>query len=308
MKIYKYASVEKAVLILKSGMLLVRNPSTFNDPFDTDLRSNSFDIAKTEKILAASSYLTQVASLINDSKIANTLKSSDSFKEVKKEYLETINRLKLTHRFDENTCFSKFEKWLALDAKNLKAKAIKESQKVVESIKQGVLETKNKILVTCFSKNPKSILMWAHYGDSHKGVCIEYERPDSADFVDIKYSSERPKLKTAHLTSFIAAKTILSEDYSQNMDQSLIDESMEPYQTKACDWEHEQEVRCMITTQSKSIVNNGENAYYKMSKPTKLIFGCKAKGEEVKELVKIAKKMKIKCVFLKKDKNAFLLK
>ena len=45
-----------------------------------------------------------------------------------------------------------------------------------------------------------------------------------------------------------------------------------------------------------------------MPKPTKIYIGCRAKGKEMNELIKIAKKKRIKCVFLKCDDETFSLK
>ena len=36
----------------------------------------------------------------------------------------------------------------------------------------------NKFRVACFTTSPYSMLMWAHYANSHQGFCIEYEIPD----------------------------------------------------------------------------------------------------------------------------------
>ncbi len=35
-------------------------------------------------------------------------------------------------------------------------------------------ELKNEIGITCFSKSPLNSLMWSHYADKHKGVCIGF--------------------------------------------------------------------------------------------------------------------------------------
>ena len=32
--------------------------------------------------------------------------------------------------------------------------------------------------ITAFSENNKSLLMWSHYADSHKGICVEYSFDD----------------------------------------------------------------------------------------------------------------------------------
>lgn len=38
----------------------------------------------------------------------------------------------------------------------------------------GLARVLDRIRVSCFSRNPKSILMWSHYGNSHKGICVGY--------------------------------------------------------------------------------------------------------------------------------------
>lgn len=35
--------------------------------------------------------------------------------------------------------------------------------------------THEEMRVSCFAENCDSLLMWAHYADSHKGYCIEYD-------------------------------------------------------------------------------------------------------------------------------------
>lgn len=55
--------------------------------------------------------------------------------------------------------------------------------------------------VCSFSSLPDQLLMWAHYADSHKGFCIEYEiglKPSQAEIArPVEYRSKRPSL-SAH--------------------------------------------------------------------------------------------------------------
>jgi hypothetical protein len=49
--------------------------------------------------------------------------------------------------------------------------------------------------LTCFSKVPDSLLMWAHYADSHRGVCFVFEEsmtPEPLLVHDVVYRDERP--------------------------------------------------------------------------------------------------------------------
>jgi hypothetical protein len=85
---------------------------------------------------------------------------------------------------------------------------------------------KKEIRVTCFTESNDSLLMWSHYGDEHKGVCVEYDFDNThvGSFLSpIAYSSEIYKIKTF-------------EDLTplQQIGASL---------TKSKDWEYELEWR-----------------------------------------------------------------
>lgn len=45
--------------------------------------------------------------------------------------------------------------------------------------------------VLCFSESWRSTLMWAHYGDKHKGMCLGFEIEDSPFLTKIKYVPKR---------------------------------------------------------------------------------------------------------------------
>lgn len=45
--------------------------------------------------------------------------------------------------------------------------------------------------VLCFSESWRSTLMWAHYGDKHKGMCLGFEIEDGPHLTKIDYISKR---------------------------------------------------------------------------------------------------------------------
>ena len=45
--------------------------------------------------------------------------------------------------------------------------------------------------VLCFSESWRSTLMWAHYGDKHKGLCLGFEIEDGSHLTKIDYVSKR---------------------------------------------------------------------------------------------------------------------
>ncbi len=67
-------------------------------------------------------------------------------------------------------------------------------------VKDNIEEVRKYSRILCLTQDPKEILMWAHYGKEHKGVCIEIdfsrERNDGRLFpiFDVKYVKNRPGL------------------------------------------------------------------------------------------------------------------
>ncbi|MCU1310959.1 MAG: hypothetical protein JWO20_2084 [Candidatus Angelobacter sp.] len=80
----------------------------------------------------------------------------------------------------------------------------------------------------CFSKDWKDPVLWAHYSDKHRGVCIGFEIPDDLKICKpVKYVSERlpfPKMLT--------------------LDD--IDEGERILFTKYDNWKYEQEIRFFV--------------------------------------------------------------
>jgi hypothetical protein len=60
-------------------------------------------------------------------------------------------------------------------------------------------DIKKDVRVSCFSEKNDSLLMWSHYADEHKGICIEYDFQNThvGTFLSpVAYSNEIYKIKT----------------------------------------------------------------------------------------------------------------
>lgn len=308
-KIYKYASIDTALMILSNDKLLLRNPVLFNDPFDTNVKRNKDDIDRVRKLTIAFTSVGLLISLLEDPNIGDKVKKHPLFKAAKLEYHGLIAALKAHPYFEGNIAFNTLYKIIGLKSTAFKEKALETQNKFEQVIDESLKISKDNLLVTCFSKTNKSILMWSHYADSHTGVCIEYERPDSQDFLDITYSKKRPTLKLYDLISHVFAEIILNNKDTQLSDTELAKEVIKPFLVKSTEWKYEEEVRCIVTKNAKSkhVQNKNDAFYYLMPKPTKVYIGCRAKGEKRDELIKFLKKRNIKYVFLKEDKDNFSL-
>ncbi len=70
----------------------------------------------------------------------------------------------------------------------------------IKSIEQSLNVLKkdfiNKSGITCFTECNKNLLMWSHYADSHKGVCLEFIPKGSffKNFKKVRYLEEIPQI------------------------------------------------------------------------------------------------------------------
>ena len=94
------------------------------------------------------------------------------------------------------------------------------------------------IRIACFSTSPLNVLMYSHYTDKHKGICIEYDFSDfdteNTSLLEVKYKEE---LK---IDSKIA-QIMMKSDNDINEEISFLD----LFRTKHLNWEYEKEYRVM---------------------------------------------------------------
>lgn len=63
---------------------------------------------------------------------------------------------------------------------------------------------KAKVGVTCFSEQVNNILMWSHYGDKHKGFCLEFDTKNIMEASQEKtYEVNYPKTNKYHKLSIL---------------------------------------------------------------------------------------------------------
>jgi hypothetical protein len=125
--------------------------------------------------------------------------------------------------------------------------------------------SKNAYGICCFSKEYNNILLWSHYADNHKGICIEIEVDDvlcknqNISFEDIKYKSNIPKLVDS-TNQQDRAKWLLSR--------------------KTILWNYEKEVRAFC---------KGSKTLHKIGKISKLFIGLRCPSNIKEELKLLCK-------------------
>lgn len=135
------------------------------------------------------------------------------------------------------------------------------------------------LAVCCFSLSPESLLMWAHYTDSHRGLCLEYEIPDKEfkeTFMKVDYSPIMPVIeKVRRFPLGHQAEGCLAVN---------IHKEAKVFTTKSEDWSYETEYRIfIILTDSAS---KGELRKFP-GKLTSVYFGLRTPQREIATINKV---------------------
>jgi hypothetical protein len=113
----------------------------------------------------------------------------------------------------------------------------------------------------CFTRKPKDLLMWSHYGGHHRGISLQFHLANDirtmGRLLEVNYSPTYPTI-----------------DWIDDMEKGL----GEVLSTKNSGWEYEKEYRILIAEAAKSYLAFHPKAL------TGLIFGCRA-DQEMKERV-----------------------
>lgn len=150
--------------------------------------------------------------------------------------------------------------------------------------------------------------MWSHYGDKHKGICIEFDRPDK-DFLDVIYSKNRFKFNLEDTTRRMLGYMLSNEQVDVN-DIRLIKCVSKPFIVKSLDWKYEEEVRRILSTTTEDVIIKNDLMLFNMpTKITKIFVGCKVdtNSKEYKNFVDIASQLNVKVVKLTESNQTFSL-
>jgi hypothetical protein len=143
---------------------------------------------------------------------------------------------------------------------------------VRESIKDQYFDSiRHKVGVYCLSTAWNNILMWSHYSDNHRGVCLEYNAMDRffCDAFEVIYSEDRPKVYGMQKV-----------DQSDQLENALL--------TKSTLWKYEQEWRMIYYRKGPGIYKIPHDLL------TKIIFGVSATAETIDRVLKAVDQRKIK--------------
>lgn len=138
-------------------------------------------------------------------------------------------------------------------------------------------EARSNIGVSCLTETCKSLLMWAHYANCHRGMCVEY-----------------PLAEIEHQLGYLPIPVIYSESRvsfrlpnSQTIEKDALKLVVQSLTSKSPEWSYEREWRMLRDDVScgEQWNKKEQGALLKMIRPCSIILGCAAKPdfeEEVK--------------------------
>ncbi len=306
-KIYKYTSLDSAIKILENNSVVLNNPQNYNDPFDSAIDFDNADIQKSISVCIEFLLLQEFLKSLNNKNI----KINFFTKLILKMASFTINlNLDLSKKNKYFASIPGVKLLIKLLIRYLSKKGNNTfdecKNKFLDDVIEKVKETRNNTLISCFSKRWNSILMWTHYGDKHKGICVEFDRPKN-DFFDVIYSKNRCKFNIEDVTRIILGYKLSNEKVDVN-DKRLIKCISKSFIVKSLDWKYEEEIRCILSSTSDGVtINNGLKLYNMPTNITKVYVGCKVdiNSNEYENLIRIANKKHIKVIYLKTSDSMF---
>lgn len=187
---------------------------------------------------------------------------------------------------DTNNSQEEIEAYISLvkRSKNLNDEQVKELRRSFHSPKklhaitnQSISDAKETFGVTCFSKNPDSILMWSHYADKHRGACLKLNILADAEFFmtpfPVKYKKKYPKY-----------------NYIRNREGT----AKFLLETKSIDWKYENEIRVM---------KRGANLYnFKKEALCGIIFGANTSIADKEAIMDLVDKLNYDAVLFRSAK------
>lgn len=125
--------------------------------------------------------------------------------------------------------------------------------------------------ICCFSEDPYELLLWSHYADKHRGVCIKFDINQDLDFFRFPLKVDYP----ANYPLFNYIRASLNPSPSQMTIQFF-------FATKPYNYRYETEVR-IIKENATSTPHRGAIKFRKEAL-IEVVFGYKTSNQQMKEL------------------------
>lgn len=169
----------------------------------------------------------------------------------------------------------------------------------IKNLRDSFTELKQGMGISCLSESYDSLLMWAHYANSHRGICVEY------DLLKINKELEFTPVPVIYSNDRICFDSL---DVS-NIDNISIDIFLDSITTKSLEWSYEKEWRIIRDDQAcgDRWDNNKKGALLNMIQPVSITLGCETKLNFEHKIREYCDMINIPLYKMEKDPNHYSL-
>lgn len=142
------------------------------------------------------------------------------------------------------------------EARRVSSSAMRDRTKLESDIRQSATKAFLGTRICCFSEKNENILMWSHYADGHKGICIGFDAsvPPICLAMKVSYQDIYPEI-----------------DYPSHQDERGFDSVL----TKSTLWSYESEYRTILVPRAeRQPINNGESCVLPKGAITDIYLGA----------------------------------
>ena len=178
----------------------------------------------------------------------------------------------------------------------LREKIIRE----IKSLKTNLEQLKFTTGISCFSESDDSLLMWAHYANNHRGICVEYE------LLEIN-----KQLRFTPIPVIYSENRVRFNNLSQEtMDTDAMKVFIESLTSKSPEWSYEREWRIVRDNSACGDKWDKEKkgALLDMIRPKSVILGCMAEREFEKNVRSYCEDNRVDLYKMEKDEARYQLR
>ena len=172
------------------------------------------------------------------------------------------------------------------------------SQEIV-TLQESLKLFKANMGITCLSELDNSLLMWAHYAENHRGICVEYNL--------LKMNSQSKLSAVPVIYSKNKVKFYPTE--SANINTESLRALIYSITSKSPEWDYEREWRIIQDSEAcgKSWNCEAKGALLSIIKPNSIILGCKVDCTVERDMIEYCKSEKIPLYKMFKDEAYYCL-
>nr|WP_315231877.1 DUF2971 domain-containing protein [uncultured Albidiferax sp.] len=220
-RLYKFKTFDaKSLELVVNDLVFYANPADFNDPLDSK-PNIKVDLA-VDELKRALSLLMQRRLISEMSAAATAIKYKGPRTKL---HIEELCRLQIDRRLEELS-------YLATDSDSAEQASERFKLLLGNAIENELLKRYERGILS-LGERYACPLMWSHYGDQHRGICLGYSVPShaAAELYQVRYGGSREVL-ASHVLK------MLDGDVQA---RSAVDEAV--LLRKAGDWRYEKEWR-----------------------------------------------------------------